>query len=219
MNSSLILKILADPTIDNLRALIDGEEVSEEVTTISQFGEREVLDFTGTVGPPQFRSLMVSWRLASHDVVISFLIDCAFHVLPIALQHYSNTQVLGTLESHRNSSIAFFRTRLVELSQQIQQLYMQAEAEETVRRKAKFDQIGYVPLEWGQENGRASSAVCVLHMISVALENHNSPRFARNVDGLMCALVNVFPDFTDELGETLVAMLSCLVQKSQESSQ
>ena len=106
----------------------------------------------------------------------------------------------------------FIRQEMAAMRESIDQLYRRSNADEEESRSQKFDPLGYVPLEWGQEVGRASSAICVLTMANVIVTNEDSPRFARNVDGTMCALRRVFPGDTEKLGRWMVAKLSQLVE-------
>lgn len=211
-NIDLIRRILATPTPGGLVSALNGRDVAQEIFDISKFDDRQLVDFTGTSGPSQFKSIMVVCRLAPRDVILSLVVECTLHVLPVATAAYPNEGVLAQFALLKSSSTMFIRQEMAAMRESIDQLYRRSNADEEESRSQKFDQLGYVPLEWGQEVGRASSAICVLTMATVIVTNEDSTRFARNVDGTMCALRRVFPDDTEKLGKWMVAKLSQLVE-------
>src|SRR5690349_5747276 len=91
---ALLRRILANPTPEELTLALEGQTVSKEIRQIAQFVGRQLLDYTGSNGPPQFKSLMVAWRLAPRDVVLSFVMECAFYALPVAAAVYPYEDLL-----------------------------------------------------------------------------------------------------------------------------
>lgn len=210
-NLALLRKVLGNPTSHGLASALRDQDIAQEVLSIAHFDDRQLLDFTGTVGPSQFRTIMVACRLAPREIAISFVMECAILVLPIAFATYPRVSVLAELAS-LSGSIPLIAQAITRLRDEIEDLYKQSQADDEGRRRAIFDQLGYVPLETGVEIGRVSSAVCLLSMATVIVSKQESPKFVRNVDGMMIALVGSFPARDEELGQWAVSKLRELIE-------
>lgn len=211
-NIELIRRVLRSGNSEDLASALSGQDVAPEIEEISKFDDRQLLDFAGTSGPSQFKSIMIACRLAPRDVVVSFVVECALYVLPFARAAYPAESALIEFASIDSSNTSETRQKIAGLRESIKKLGRTSRADDDVRRTEMFNQMGYVPLEWGQDVGRAVGAVSMLIMTTIIVANQESSSFVWDVDATMVALVNVFPRSAEELGRWMSAKLSQLVE-------
>lgn len=214
MNKRLILKILSNPTPIGLQESIDREEVPEEIIKISQFDKREVLNFTGTVGPPQFQALMAAYRLTSYEVVLRFVIECALRVLPVAQRAYPQEQLLVQFSMLASMPLKSLTIKVEELKSQIKRLCDKAERDSHESKLQILAEKGFIPIDQAHEISRGFGAMSVLLISCIIILEKDLDRLPYDVDGVMSSLMLVYQGAEDELGQWMVSRLSELVESS-----
>jgi len=204
MTLNLLRKILASPNPPELVQVLQGETVPNEVLEISRFTDRELLDLTGATGPVQFKSLMASYRLAPKEIVLSFVLECGLHVLPIAKDAYPAEALLDKVSRIHGLSLDETFSLLEELSPEIKELHLRSDVDRHAAGERIMKERGFVPLEVGEAICRVFGAMSVLQIMTVIVTQRNSPRFLRNVDCLMPSLLLVYPNASNDLEEWMV---------------